>query len=239
VITVPVPLNWTTVVAPLEELLLIVNCPVVCPAAVGSNSTFKVTDWFGFSVTGRVAPESLKLAPLKVAVLIVRGAVPDEVKVNGSVAVEFTATLPNESELALTVSCGEVTTVPVPLSWTTAVEPLEELLVIVSCPVVCPAAPGLNRTFSVTDWFGFSVTGRVAPESLKSVPLSVAALIVSGAVPDEVKVNGSVALLFTDTLPKDSEFALTVNCGVVTTVPLPLSWTTVVAPLEELLPIVN
>ena len=84
--------------------------------------------------------------------------------------------------------------------------PLEELLLIVNCPVACPAAVGLNRTFNVTDWFGFRVTGRVAPESVKAVPLSVAALIVSGAVPDEVNVNGSVALLFTDTLPKDSEF---------------------------------
>ena len=205
-------------VAPLEELLLIVNCPVVCPAAAGSNSTFNVTDWFGFSVTGKVAPESLKSAPLSVAALIVSGAVPDEVNVNGSVAVEFTATLPNDSEFALTVSCGDVATVPVPLSWTTVLAPLEELLVIVNCPVACPAAPGLNRIFNVTDWFGFSVTGKVAPESVKSVPLSVAALIVSGAVPDEVNVSGSVALLFTDTLPKDSEFALTVSCGDVATV---------------------
>ena len=97
----------------------------------------------------------------------------------------------------------------------------------------------MNRTFNVTDWFGFSVTGRVPPESVKAVPLSVAALIVSGAVPDEVNVNGSVALLFTDTLPKDSELVLTVSCGEVATVPLPLSETSVVAPVVESLATVS
>jgi uncharacterized lipoprotein YbaY len=70
-----------------------------------------------------------------------------------------------------------------------------------------------------------SVTGKADPESVKPLPLSVAALIVTGAVPDEVSVTGSVALEFTVTLPNDSEFALTVSCGVVvvTTVPVPLN----------------
>jgi hypothetical protein len=39
---VPVPLNATTAEPPLVELLLIVNCPVTAPAAVGRNCTCSV-----------------------------------------------------------------------------------------------------------------------------------------------------------------------------------------------------
>ena len=63
---------------------------------------------------GKVAPESVKSAPVRAAALTVTGAVPDEVNVTGSVEVEFTATFPKESDLVLTVSCGVVAAVPVP-----------------------------------------------------------------------------------------------------------------------------
>jgi len=64
-------------------------------------------------------------------------------------------------------------------------------------------------------------------------------LIVTGAVPEELSVSGSVAVEFTATFPKDSELALTVNCAVVATVPLPLSATFVVPPVVESLLIVS
>ena len=177
--------------------------------------------------------------PCSATELTVTGAVPDEVRVTDCVAVEPTGTFPKGSEVALTSSCGVVATVPVPLSWTMVVAPLEELLVIFNCPVAAPAAVGSNSTCSVTAWFGFSVTGKVAPESAKPAPLSVAALIVTGAVPEEVSVSGSVAVEFTATFPKDSEPTLTVNCAVVATVPLPLSATFAVPPVVESLLIVS
>jgi hypothetical protein len=45
------------------------------------------------------------------------------------------------------------------------------------------------------------VTGNVAPEIVKPVPLNVAELMVTGAVPVEVNVTGSVEGVFKATLP--------------------------------------
>ena len=42
--TVPVPLNATVAVLPLDELLLIVSWPLADPAAVGVNVTETVSD---------------------------------------------------------------------------------------------------------------------------------------------------------------------------------------------------
>jgi hypothetical protein len=58
------------------------------------------------------------------------------------------------------------------------------------------------------------VTGRVAPESVKPVPVTVAALTVSGAVPVDVKVKDCVAAVFTTTLPKSTLAAFMLSVGV-------------------------
>jgi hypothetical protein len=50
----PVPLRATTAVPPVVELLLTVSFPVAAPVVVGSNWTCNVTDWFAFSVTGKL-----------------------------------------------------------------------------------------------------------------------------------------------------------------------------------------
>ena len=85
----------------------------------------------------------VKPAPEIAAEFTVTAAVPDDVSANDCVAEEFTVTLPKLREVALTVSCG-FDAVPVPLKDTTAVPPVVELLLIVSCPVADPAAVGLN-----------------------------------------------------------------------------------------------
>ena len=72
---------------------------------------------------------------------------------------------------------------------------------------------GSNCTFSVTDWVGFKVTGKVAADIVKPVPLSVAELMVTGAVPVEVNVTGSVDAVFTVTLPNAKLAGLIVNVG--------------------------
>ena len=162
-------------------------------------------------MTGKLAPESVKPAPVIVAALIVTGAVPVEVKVTDCVDDEFTVTSPNVRPAALIVNCGLRTTVPFPLRLTTAVLFVAELLAMVNCPVAVPAAVGANWTASVTVWLGFRVSGKVAPESVKPAPASVAVLIVTGAVPVEVKVTDCVDDEFTVTSPKVRLAVLIVN----------------------------
>ncbi len=53
----------------------------------------------------------------------------------------------------------------------------------------------------------------MAPDSVKPVPLNVAELMVTGAVPVEVNVTGSVEAVFTVTSPNVRLAALTVNVG--------------------------
>src|ERR1039457_479222 len=125
---------------------------------------------------------------------MVTGAVPVEVNVTGCVDAVFTVTLPYVTLAELIVNCGlgTVAPVPVPLRLTTAVLLVDESLWIVSCPVAAPVVAGSNCTFSVTDWVGFKVTGNVAPDIVKPVPVSIPELMVTGAVPVEVNVTGSV-----------------------------------------------
>ena len=74
---------------------------------MGSNSTLSVACWPGFNVTGKVAPEIAKPAPVTATALTVTGAVPVEVKVTGcGVAVVFTTTLPNAKLVALILSAS-------------------------------------------------------------------------------------------------------------------------------------
>ena len=92
---------------------------------------------------------------------------------------------------------------------------------------------GAKRTFSVTDWVGFKVTGNVAPDIVKPVPVSAAESTVTGEVPVEVNVTGCVDDVFTVTSPNVRLAALMVNCGLVAAVPVPLRLTTAVLLVEE------
>jgi hypothetical protein len=100
---------------------------------------------------------------------------------------------------------------PVPLRLTTAVLFVDELLAMVRVPLAGPAAEGSNCTLSVAVWFGFNVSGKLAPETEKPVPLTVAELTVTAVVPVELKVIDCVVAVFTDTLPKLRLEELTLN----------------------------
>jgi hypothetical protein len=91
------------------------------------------------------------------------------------------------------------------------VEPVDESLLIVICPLATPVDAGLNCTCSVTAWPGFSVTGRLPPTIVKPAPVMVAELTVTGAVPVDVNVNDCVVAVFTVTLPKLRLAVLTAN----------------------------
>jgi hypothetical protein len=61
---------------------------------------------------------------------------------------------------------------------------------------------------------GLRLRGKVAPEAVKPVPATVAALTVTAAVPVEVRVRDWVAGEFRSTLPKAMVAALTLSVGV-------------------------
>ncbi len=65
-----------------------------------------------------------------------------------------------------------------------------------------------------------------------------AELTVTDEVPVEVNVSDCVVAVFTVTLPKLKDAALTVNCGLSAAVLVPLRVTRLALPLEELLSIV-
>ena len=96
---------------------------------------------------------------------------------------------------------------------------------MVSWPDDVPAAAGSNCTFSVTDLPGVTVAGNVPPDTVYPVPLNVAELMVTGAVPVEVNVTGCVDGVPTVTLPKVKLAVLTLNVGVEPGLPLLLPLT--------------
>ena len=181
------------------------------PTDVGWNCTCSVIDCVGFRVTGKLPATIAKPAPVMAAELTVTGAVPVEVSVNDCAVAVFTVTLPKLRLAALIVNCGLGAAVLVPLKATTAVLPLDELLLIVICPLAAPVAVGRYCTCSVIDCVGFSVAGKLAPTMVKPLPAIATELTISGAVPVDVSVNDWVVAVFTVTLPKLRLAALTVN----------------------------
>ena len=185
----------------------------------------------------------VKAAPLIEAEVTVTAEVPVDVKVTDCVVGEFSVTLPKFRLEVLTVNCGFAAAVPVPLSATTAVLPVVELLLMVTCPVAAPGVVGLNWICSVTDWVGFNVIGRLPATMVKAAPLIDAELTVTGEAPVDVSVTDCVVGEFTVTLPKLKLAVLAVSCGFVadgpTVAPTPLRATTAVPPVIELLLMVS
>jgi len=180
-----------------------------------------------------------KPSPVIAAEFTVTGAVPVEVKVTDCVTDVFTVTLPKLRPAALRVNWGLGAAMLVPLRATVAVFPVDELLLIVSWPLLDPVAVGLNCTCSVTDCVGFSVSGKLWATTEKLVPLMAAEFTVTGAVPVEVNVTDWVVDVFTVTRSKLRLPVLTVNCGVGAAVLVPLKATVAVLPVDELLLMVS
>jgi hypothetical protein len=235
----PVPLRATAAVLPLDELLLIIICPLAVPVAIGLNCICSVSDWFGFKVAGKLPPPRKNPAPLIVAEFTVTEAIPVDVSVSVCVVDVFTVTLPKLKFPTLNVSCGLGAAVLAPLSATIAVLPVEELLLIANWPFATPVIVGLNCICSISDWFGFNVAGKFPLTNENPIPLIVAELIVTGAVPVDVNVSACVVDVFTVTLPKLKLPTLNVNCGSCVTALLPLSNTVAVLFVAESLLIVN
>jgi hypothetical protein len=234
-----VPLSVTVDVLPVEESLLIVSWALAVPVVVGSNCTCSVKDWVGFSVAGKLPPTIENPVPLITAEFTVTGDVPVEVRVSDCVVAVFTVTLPKLSVAALNVNWGLGAAVLVPLRITVDVLPVEELLLIVNWPFAVPVVVGSNCTCSVRDCVGFNVAGKLPPKIVNPVPVITAEFTVTGDVPVEVRVRDCVVAVFTVTLPKLNVAALIVSWGLGAAVLVPLSVTTAVLPVEELLLIVS
>jgi hypothetical protein len=159
------------------------------------------------TATAALLLERLTLSPpLPAAVLrfTVQASLPDPV----------IETLVQESVFSVP---GAAVLVPVPLRLITPIGFVEELLVKVRAPVTFPVAGGSKLTVSVADCPRLRVSGKLAPDMLKPepVPVSVPALMVSGAAPEEVSVTDSgVAGVCTVTLPKARLLVLMLSCGV-------------------------
>jgi len=168
-----------------------VNPALVAPAAI-------VTD------TGTVT------AVLLLASVTVVAVVAAEVNVTVQASVPAPVSDPLLQVSALSV--GATGACPVPLRLMVAVE---ALLLIVTDPLNEPAVVGSKLSVSTADWPGFSVTGKPTPESPKEVPATDALLMVSAAVPEEVRVTVFVVVVFSVTVPKATLDALTVIPGAV------------------------
>jgi hypothetical protein len=193
----------------------------------------------GFNVAGRLPLIIVKPAPVIAAEVTVTGDVPVDVNVSDCVVEVFTVTLLKFRAASLTANWGLVAVVLVPLKITTVVEPVEELLLIVICPLAAPGLVGSNCTWSVRDCVGLKVTGKLFPMIVKPAPVIAAEFTVTGEVPVEVNVNDCVVGVFTVTLPKLKVAALRVNCGLDAATLVPLRVTCAVGPLDELLLIVT
>lgn len=102
---------------------------------------------------------------------------------------------------------------PVPLRLMIAVLG-EALSLIVMLPLAAPTTVGSKTTESAAVCPGFNVSGKLTPDMLKPDPVRDAALMVSGAVPEDVSVTDcAVEMVFTVTLPKFRLAVLNCNPG--------------------------
>ena len=83
------------------------------------------------------------------------------------------------------------------------------------------------------------MTGNVAPDIVKPVPVNAAELMVTGAVPVEVNVTGCVDAVFSVTSPNIRLTCAERQLRTGTAVPVPLRLTTAVLLVDELLWIVS
>ena len=102
--------------------------------------------------------------------------------------------------------------VPVPLRLTPTVGLVQLLLlVIVNCPAAAPVVPGANRTVSVAVFPALIVNGKVSPDIVKPVPVTVGAYTVTGRLPVDDKITDWVAAAFAATFPKAKLLWATLN----------------------------
>ena len=144
----PVPERAMVVGEPVA-LLATVTVPLSEPAAVGENTTLKVSFCPAVTVTGVPAPLRVKPEPVSVMLEMLTLEFPVLVTITVCVADDPAFTLPNATLVVLNVSVWEAAT-PVPLSATLAGE-LGALLTTDREPLTVPADAGENTILKLVD----------------------------------------------------------------------------------------
>jgi hypothetical protein len=91
---------------------------------------------------------------------------------------------------------------------------LDALLPIVTDPLTAPAAVGSNPIVRVAVWPGFRSIGALIPDTENPVPVTVAPLRMSCAVPEDVTVTDLLVAVFSRSVPNATLVALRVSPGV-------------------------
>src|SRR5712692_6052894 len=207
VATTPVPLKARVRGEP-GALLTSDTEPVTLPAAVGVNPALNVVLAPAAIVCGTLRPVMLKPVPVTVACEIVALAVPVFFKVIVCEALFPVMTLPKLALDGVAESCA---CTPVPLRARVRGEP-GALLVMETLPLALPVAAGEYVAVNEVLCPGLRVSGAVMPLMVNPVPDTLAAEMVTLAVPEFVNVIGTGALLPTSTLPKLTLAGLGVSC---------------------------
>jgi hypothetical protein len=106
ILATPLPVRLTAEVAPVVELLTMVNLPVRLPTVVGLKVTGMAKVCPGARTLGRVIAAMENPAPVAVSELIVREAPPEDVRVKVKGFEEPSVTLPKAREVLLREICG-------------------------------------------------------------------------------------------------------------------------------------
>ena len=209
----PVPLRATVMVGFVDELLLMLNCPVAGPAADGSNVSVTERVFPGLNVVGRLPAEAEKPAPVTVNEFTVTGAVPLEVRVTVCVVELFTPTAPKATLVAFRVSAG--------MAAFSCRETVFEVLPVAAVRVADWALV-TEATLAVNDAL-VAVAGTVTEVGTVTVLALLERLTLRppvGAEPDKLTAHVSASEPVIDVLLQDSAF--TVGA---TVVPVPLRLT--------------
>jgi len=178
----------------LKASLLIMSVPTDGLGILGAAVTFRFKASPGFSVRGKVAPDTVYSSPLIADEVIVNGAVPAEITVTGSVIVDPTATLPKLRLVVLILSCAFVRATPVLLRKIVILGVLGELLIRVRVPIATPVLKAAACTSIVTLCRGLRISGKLAPDTLNPTPIVVAEMMTTGDIPIAVTVTGNVVV---------------------------------------------
>lgn len=196
--------------------------PLAAPAEVGAYWTVNEVPWPAGIVTGKVRPAMEKPAPVTVALLTCRAAVPLFAN-----AIDCVLDWPTVMLLKLRDDGDSEICACVAFPWSEMLkfEPAEEalavtpedtlfgataldaLLATVTAPEMLPADCGVNSSSTVTLCPAAMVADEV-PTKENPLPETLRPEIATGPVPVSLSVTDCVALLPTATVPKSTELVL-------------------------------
>jgi hypothetical protein len=206
----------------VDDVLLIVSCPLAAPTTVGSNVSVAVIVCPGLSVAGRLTGEAEKPVPVIAREFTVTAAVPLDVRVTVCVVAVFNATPPKAMLVAFTASAG----VPALSCSEIAFELLPEAAVSVTVSVLVTEAAFAMKVALVEAAGTVTEAGTATAELLDESPMANPPV---GADPDKLTVQESACDPVMDVFVH--EIALTAGA---TVVPVPLRLTAGVGTLLEI-----